>query len=201
MDILLVIDVQNDFCENGSLAVPDGSSVIPVINSIRSRFSKVIFTTDWHSQNHVSFASNHPGGQPFTTITVPKTGLRQELWPCHCVQDTEGSRLHKDLVVRPEDSIVRKGVNEDYDSYSGFGCEHDQTGLKRELTEVEARRVFVCGLAFDFCVGSTAIDSALNGFDTYVITDACRSISESNGLVMAEKLLKHGVKFVTSQEV
>lgn len=201
MDILLIIDVQNDFCENGSLAVPDGSSVIPIINSLRNKFQKFIFTMDWHSPHHVSFASSHERGQLFSTITVPKTGQQQVLWPSHCVQNTEGAKLHKDLIVHAEDLIVKKGINEDYDSYSGFGCEHDKSTLEGKLREIQVRRVFVCGLAYDYCVGSTAADSALLGWDTYVVTDACRSISENSSREMTERLLKHGVKFVTSQEV
>jgi nicotinamidase/pyrazinamidase len=200
MDVLIVVDVQNDFCEGGALAVDGGSQIVPVINAIRSKFNKVIFTQDWHPPNHVSFASSHPGEKVLTTITL-NSGKKQELWPTHCVQNTQGAALREDLIVEPTDRIVKKGLNQDHDSYSAFGCEEDRTNLEKKLKKIEIRRVFVCGLAFDFCAGKTALDARSFGLETFFITDASRSISQATHQAMEEKLLENGVKLITSNEI
>lgn len=201
MDVLIVVDVQNDFCENGSLPVPNGSHVVPVINSIRSKFQEVYFSLDWHPHNHASFFSSHEEAKVFTSIIYEKTGLQLELWPPHCIQNSEGASFHKDLTVLPEDIIIKKGLHTDYDSYSAFGAEEDKTNLTEVLKSKQIRRVFCCGLAYDFCVGKTAIDSSKQGYDTYVITDCCRSICSHSERIMTEELLRLGVKLITSQDI
>lgn len=201
MDVLIVVDVQNDFCETGSLPVPNGSHVVPVINSIRSKFQEIFISLDWHPQNHASFHCSHEGKQCYSSFIYEKTGLKLDLWPSHCIQNTEGANLHKDLIVQPQDIIIKKGLHCDYDSYSAFGAKEDKTNLDELLKSRQIRRVYCCGLAFDFCVGSTALDSAELGFDTYVIVDACRSVSNVTERQMTERLLKAGVKLVNSQDI
>lgn len=201
MDVLIVVDVQNDFCEYGSLPVPNGSHVVPVANSIRSKFQEIVFSLDWHPADHASFNTSHVGQEAFKSILYEKTGLKLDLWPPHCVQNTEGASLHRDLIVQPQDIIVKKGIKVDYDSYSAFGAKEDRTELEGLLKSRQIRRVYCIGLAFDYCVGNTALDSAALGFDTYVITDACRSICSESERKMVEQLTKAGVKLVTSQEV
>ena len=201
MDVLIVVDVQNDFCESGSLPVPNGSHVVPVINSIRGKFQEVYFSMDWHPQDHASFFSNHEEGRAFSSIVYQKTGLELRLWPPHCIQNTEGSNFHKDLTVLPQDIIVKKGINKDYDSFSAFGVEEDRTNLTELLKSKQIGRVFCCGLAYDYCVGTTALDSAKQGYNTFVITDACRSICPETERIMTEQLLRASINLVTSQDI
>jgi len=175
-DIFLVVDVQNDFCPGGQLAVPRGDEVVPVINRIAKRFAHVILVQDWHPPGHLSFASSHPGMQCLDTIDA--TYGRQILWPDHCVQGTQGAGFRDDLAIPHAELILRKGYHPDIDSYSAF-YENDHqtaTGLAGYLRERGFRRLFLAGLAFDFCIRYTAEDAFQAGFDVVIIEDGCRSI-------------------------
>jgi nicotinamidase/pyrazinamidase len=176
-DALLVIDLQNDFCPGGALAVPEGDQIIPLINSLARRFEHVILTQDWHPRGHISFASSHPGTKPFTTIEVAYG--KQTLWPDHCVQGTPGADFHPGLNVPHAALIVRKGFRRGIDSYSAF-LEDDHktpTGLASYLRERGLKRLFLCGLAYDFCVRFSAIDGTAAGFECIVIEDATRAVA------------------------
>jgi nicotinamidase/pyrazinamidase len=181
-DLLLVIDVQKDFCPGGRLAVPRGDEVVPVINRLASRFAHVVLTQDWHPPDHLSFAGSHPGRKPYETIEASYGS--QILWPDHCVQETEGARLHPDLHIAHAQLLLRKGFNRNIDSYSAFQ-ENDRTtstGLAGYLRERGFKRIFVAGLAFDFCVRYSAEDAKQHGFEPVVIEDACRAIDIQGSL-------------------
>lgn len=178
-DALLVIDAQNDFCEGGALAVQGGAAIMPLINRLAERFTTVIATQDWHTPDQISFASNHAGAAPFTQIEVAYGP--QMLWPDHCVQGTPGADFHPDAApaVNKALAVVRKGYNPAVDSYSGF-YENDHrtaTGLAGLLRDLGVKRVFLCGLAYDYCVRFTAEDAVREGFEAVVIEDACRAIA------------------------
>ena len=181
-DALLVIDLQNDFCpavsgENGRLAVAGGHEIVPSINALAQKFDHVLLTQDWHPTNHISFASTHPGTEPFQTIAVPYGA--QTLWPDHCLQHSEGAAFHPALDVPHAELILRKGFRHDIDSYSAF-LENDHetpTGLAGYLRERGLQRLFFCGLAYDFCVRFSAIDGHQLGFETLVIEDATRAVA------------------------
>ncbi len=175
-DVLLVIDVQNDFCTGGALAVPGGEKVVPAINRIAERFGNVVLTQDWHPPDHVSFASNHAQKRPFDTITLAYGS--QVLWPDHCVQGTVGAEFHRDLQVTGANLVVRKGFRRGIDSYSAlFENDHKTpTGLLGYLRERELKTVFITGLALDFCVRYSAEDALKAGLEVAVIEDACRGI-------------------------
>jgi nicotinamidase/pyrazinamidase len=181
-DLLLVIDVQNDFCPGGALAVSDGDAVVPVINYLAERFRHVALTQDWHPPGHSSFATAHPGSAAFETITMPYG--EQTLWPDHCVQGTEGAAFHHQLVTERAELVVRKGFRGEIDSYSAF-FENDRrtpTGLAGYLRERGLRRLFLVGLATDFCVHYSAVDARRLGFDTVVIEPGCRAIDLAGSL-------------------
>src|ERR1700721_1483744 len=174
---LLVIDVQNCFLPGGSLAVKDGEQVVPVINRIAKGFTNVVMTQDWHTAGHVSFASAHAGKKPFEMIDLPYG--KQVLWPDHCVQGTDGASLSKDISIPQAELVIRKGFHKDVDSYSAF-TEADgktTTGLEAYLKARQMKRLFVAGLATDFCVAWTALDARKAGFETYVVEEACRGIA------------------------
>ncbi|MDO7925297.1 bifunctional nicotinamidase/pyrazinamidase [Pseudomonas sp. KFB-139] len=196
---LLVIDMQYDFMPGGRLAVPDGEAVLPLINRLGERFTRVILTQDWHPAGHISFASSHPGCTPFEIITLPYGP--QTLWPDHCVQGSQGSQLHTDLNLPHAQLIVRKGFNAHIDSYSAF-MEADRsttTGLAGYLKERGIDTLFVVGLALDFCVSWSAQDARKAGFTTYVIEDACRAIDMNGSLENAwQAMLASGVNRVQS---
>ena len=178
-DALLVIDAQNDFCEGGALAVQGGAGIMPLINQLAARFDTVIATQDWHTPDQISFASNHDGATPFTEIEVAYGP--QMLWPDHCLQGTPGADFHPDVApaVQKALAVVRKGYNPAVDSYSGF-FENDHrtaTGLAGLLRDRGVSRVFLCGLAYDYCVRFTAEDAVREGFEAVVIEDACRAIA------------------------
>ncbi|MGR9578801.1 bifunctional nicotinamidase/pyrazinamidase [Pandoraea sputorum] len=184
-EVLLVIDVQNDFMPGGALAVPHGDEVVPAINALASQFAHVVITQDWHPAAHVSFADNHPGRQPFETITLAYG--EQVLWPTHCVQNTQGAALHADLHIPHAQAVVRKGYQASVDSYSAF-LEADRktpTGLAGYLREKGVRRVHCVGLATDFCVAWSALDAKAGGFDACVIEHACRAIDLNGSLAAA----------------
>ena len=193
-DALIVVDVQNDFCPGGRLAVQKGDEVVPVVNGLAARFENVVLTQDWHPPGHHSFATSHPGSRPFDSIKLPYG--EQVLWPDHCVQGSDGAALHKDLAVAHAQVVVRKGWRKDVDSYSAF-MEADRktrTGLEGYLDERGIKRVFVCGLATDFCVAWTALDARKLGFDCAVVEDACRAIDLQGSLATAwQKMEKAGV--------
>ncbi|HTS41234.1 MAG TPA: bifunctional nicotinamidase/pyrazinamidase [Xanthobacteraceae bacterium] len=175
-DILLVVDVQNDFCPGGNLPVPRGDEVIPVINRLAAQFEHVVLTQDWHPRGHQSFASAHPGKKPYETINVSYGP--QVLWPDHCVQGTSGADFRKDLQIPRAELVLRKGYHREIDSYSAF-YENDRktpTGLAGYLRERGFARVFLAGLAYDFCVRYSAEDAHREGFQVVVIEDACRGI-------------------------
>jgi nicotinamidase/pyrazinamidase len=200
--VLLVIDVQNCFLPGGSLAVKDGDKVVPVINRLAKGFANVVMTQDWHTAGHVSFASSHPGKKPFETIDL-KYG-KQVLWPDHCVQGTDGASLSKDLSIPQAELIIRKGFHKNVDSYSAF-TEADgktTTGLSSYLKARKLHRVFVAGLATDFCVAWTAMDARKAGFETYVIEDACRGIDTQGSLAKAwTDMTKAGVRRIQSGDI
>jgi len=175
-DVLLVVDIQNDFCPGGALAVPRGDDVVPIVNRLAHRFSHVVLTQDWHPAGHQSFASSHVGHKPFDTVTVEYGS--QILWPDHCVQGTSGAAFHRELDIPHAELILRKGYRRNIDSYSAF-YENDHrtpTGLVGYLRERALSRVFLAGLAFDFCVRYSAEDARREGFEVAVIADACRGI-------------------------
>lgn len=181
-DCLIVIDVQNDFCSGGALAVPDGEAVVPVINHLIGLFDNIIATQDWHPAQHLSFASSHPQHQPFEVLEVHYG--KQTLWPDHCVQGTKGAQIHSALDVCRAQLIIRKGFRAEIDSYSAFheNDRHTSTGLAGYLQGRDLRRLFLVGLATDFCVRYSAEDARHEGFETFVIEDACRAIDLDGSL-------------------
>ncbi len=201
-DALIVVDVQNDFCPGGRLAVQKGDEVVPLVNEIAKRFENVVLTQDWHPAGHRSFATSHPGRKPFDTVKLPYG--EQVLWPDHCLQGGDGAALHKDLSVPHAQLVIRKGWHKEVDSYSAF-IEADgkiKTGLDGYLRERGIKRVFVCGLATDFCVAWTALDARKLGFAAVVIEDACRAIDNQGSLAAArEKMQKAGVRRVASGDI
>lgn len=196
---LLVIDVQNDFCSGGALAVPEGEAVVPLINQLATKFGTVVLTQDWHPANHVSFAASHPGKQPFESIELPYGP--QMLWPSHCAQGTPGAALHPDLDIPHARTILRKGGNRLVDSYSAF-LEADRTsrtGLDGYLRALGITDLYFCGLATDFCVAWSAEDARSFGFNATVIEDSCRAIDLNGSLAAAwAKLAAAGVGRTTS---
>jgi nicotinamidase/pyrazinamidase len=206
-DVLLVIDVQNDFCPGGALAVADGDAVIPVIHSVAPRFEHIILTQDWHTPDHNSFASAHPGKKPFEQIELAYGP--QTLWPDHCVQGTGGADFHPALeltrsgLIRAE-LILRKGFRRTIDSYSAF-FENDRTtatGLAGYLRERGLTRVFLAGLAYDYCVGYSALDACRLGLSAVILRDACRAI-DLNGSVAAieREFAAAGVELVNAADL
>jgi nicotinamidase/pyrazinamidase len=199
---LLVIDVQNCFCSGGTLAVPDGEAVVPLINRIAARFANVVLTQDWHPAGHASFATSHAGHAPFQTTTLPYG--EQVLWPDHAVQGTDDAALHPGLHVPHAQLILRKGYHPGIDSYSAFreADRRTPTGLAGYLRERGIERLYVCGLATDFCVAWTALDACEAGFATTVIEDACRAIDLNGSLVAAWRdMLAAGVRRGSSTEL
>jgi nicotinamidase/pyrazinamidase len=176
-DVLLVIDMQNDFCPGGSLAVAGGDAIINIINDLGSRFDHVILTQDWHPEGHISFASSHPGSEPYSTFQA--TYGPQALWPDHCLQESQGAQMHPSLDLPPAELVLRKGFRREIDSYSAF-LENDHrtpTGLAGYLRERGLKRLFLCGLAYDFCVRFSAIDGTALGFECLVLEDASRPVN------------------------
>lgn len=201
-DFLLVVDVQNDFLPGGALAVPDGGAVVPVINALAPRFAHTALTQDWHCPGHLSFASSHPGRAAFETIELPYG--TQVLWPEHCVQGTLGAEFSAALRLPQAEFVVRKGYRRETDSYSAF-CEADRvtpTGLTGYLRERGFTRVFLAGLATDFCVAYSAVDARAAGFAVVVIEEACRAIDTAGSLAAAwARMNEAGVTRVTSDRV
>ena len=182
---LIVVDVQHSFLPGGSLAVPRGDEVVPIINAIAKEFPNVVLTQDWHPPGHVSFASSHPGSKPYDKVELAYGS--QVLWPDHCVQGTHGAALHEDIDIPHAQLIIRKGFNAHIDSYSAF-IEADgrtRTGLDGYLRARGIAAVYLVGLATDFCVAWTAVDARKLGFSANVIEDACRAIDVSGSLTEA----------------
>jgi nicotinamidase/pyrazinamidase len=201
-DVFVVVDVQNCFTPGGSLAVKDGDQIVPLINRIAKQFQHVVITQDWHTADHVSFASQHAGKKPFETAKLAYG--TQVLWPDHCVQGTEGAALHKDLSIPHAELIIRKGYRRDVDSYSAFleADKKTQTGLGGYLKQRGLKRVYFAGLATDFCVGWSALDARKQGFEALVIEDACRGIDVQGSLAKAWADMKAaGVKRIQSTDL
>jgi nicotinamidase/pyrazinamidase len=201
-DVLLVVDMQNDFCPGGALAVPRGDEVVPVINSLAGKFRHVVLTQDWHPRGHLSFASSHPGKKPFETIAAAYGP--QVLWPDHCVQMTTGAEFHPALRIPHAGLVIRKGMDRSIDSYSAF-YENDRTtptGLVGYLRERGVTRIFVAGLAFDFCVRYSAEDARRENFAVFVIADACRGIDVDGSVAATHASLEgRGIACVTAGEL
>jgi nicotinamidase/pyrazinamidase len=201
-DVLIVVDIQNDFCPGGALAVPNGDDVVAIVNRLTRRFAHVVLTQDWHPPQHRSFASAHPGRKPFESVTLPYGP--QILWPDHCVQGTAGAAFHADLHIPQAELVLRKGYRRDIDSYSAF-YENDHvtpTGLAGYLRERGLKRVFVVGLAYDFCVRYSAEDAHRSGFGAVVIDDACRGIDIDGSIAATrEALARIGVIGVSAEQI
>lgn len=200
-DLLLVIDVQRDFCPGGALAIEDGDAVVPLINRLASRFEHIVLTQDWHPANHQSFASTH-GKEPYGQIEMAYGP--QTLWPDHCVQGTPGAEFHPGLQLTRAELILRKGFRANIDSYSAF-FENDKTtttGLAGYLRERGFQRIFLAGLAFDFCVRFSAVDAAHAGFEALVIEDACRAVNLPGTVEAArQEFASAGVRLIRSDTV
>ena len=189
-DVLLAVDVQRDFLPGGALAVPDGDAVLPVINRLGGLFGHVLLTQDWHPADHVSFAANHAGRAAFDAVELPYG--RQVLWPTHCVQGTDGAEFAPGLQLPRAELVIRKGFRQAVDSYSAF-TEADRrtpTGLAGYLRERGLTRLFLTGLATDFCVAWSALDARAAGFDVFVIEDACRAIDANDSLEPAWRAMR-----------
>jgi nicotinamidase/pyrazinamidase len=199
MNALIIVDVQNDFLPGGALAVKDGFDIIPVINSIQTKFNLVVATQDWHPAEHQSFASNHPGKKPFDEIDLD--GLSQVLWPDHCVQETRGAEFSNQLDSKRIEAIFRKGMDKNIDSYSGFfdNGKRKSTGLAPYLKGRNITSIFVAGLAADFCVYFTAMDALEQGFQTSIITDATKAIDNEKLKNKLEDFVSKGGSLVTSR--
>lgn len=199
---LIVVDVQNGFTPGGNLAVADADQIIPLINEIAQFFDNIVLTQDWHPENHISFANNHPQKKPFDQIRLDYG--TQVLWPVHCVQGTVDAALHPDLNIPQAQLIIRKGFHRDIDSYSAF-MEADQktsTGLAGYLRARGIDSVFVVGIATDFCVAWTAIDASKLGFKSFVISDATKGIDLDGSLQNAwQSMIMHGVKRIYAKDV
>lgn len=199
---LLVIDVQNDFIPGGQLAVPEGELIVPLINRLAGQFKQVVIAQDWHPAGHTSFASSHSGRQPYDVIQLPYG--EQTLWPDHCIQGSRGAEFHSGLDLPHAQLIIRKGCNPDIDSYSAF-LEADRvttTGLAGYLKERGIDTVYMVGLALDFCVMFSALDSRAAGFNAFVVLDACRAIDLNGSLASAiERMQVAGVELIQSTEI
>ena len=201
MKALLLIDIQNDFLPGGSLAVPEGDVIIPVVNELQPKFDLVIATQDWHPQHHKSFASNHMGQSVFEKIDLD--GLEQVLWPDHCVQGSYGAEFSQALDMKRTEAIFRKGTDPHIDSYSGFydNGHRKTTGLAVYLRGKGIDQVYVAGLAGDYCVYYSAKDALHEGFDTYIIENATRPISKEGFEEAKKDIVEKGGKVITSHEV
>lgn len=201
-DLFLVVDLQHDFLPGGKLAVVGGDEIVIPINRLGRRFENVGMTQDWHPRGHISFASSHAGAKPFEIMELPYGP--QVLWPDHCVWDTHGAEFSADIELPHTQLVIRKGYHEVVDSYSGFqeADRKTKTGLEGYLRERKFKRLFIAGLATDFCVNWTAVDSARAGFETYVIEDACRAIDTSGSLAQAwADMNDAGVKRIVAGDI
>jgi nicotinamidase/pyrazinamidase len=197
--VLIVVDVQNDFCPGGELAVPKGDEIVPLVNRLIDAFDHVVLTQDWHPRGHSSFASSHKGQAPFSSVRMPYGD--QTLWPDHCVQGTPGAEFHPGLVWSKAELIIRKGFRTAIDSYSAF-YENDRTtptGLGGYLKERGLQKLVIVGLATDYCVAYSALDARRLGFEVAVVLDACRAIDLNGSLAWAQdEMRKAGVTLAES---
>jgi nicotinamidase/pyrazinamidase len=200
MKALIVTDIQNDFLPGGSLAVPQGDVIVPILNQLIEKYPLVVATQDWHPQNHKSFASNHQGKKPFQRIRL--SGLDQILWPDHCVQGTPGADFSVDLNMNKIEAIFRKGTNPEIDSYSGFfdNGKLKSTGMADYLKGRGVSQLFLCGLAADFCVGYSALDAIEQGFETFVIEDATKEIDSTGWQQMKHRIKSQGGKIIKAND-
>jgi nicotinamidase/pyrazinamidase len=200
-DVLVIVDIQYDFCPGGALAVPQGDEIIPLINSLAARFRNVVLTQDWHPRGHFSFASSHPGKKPYDMVAAFYGP--QVLWPDHCVQETPGAQFHAGLYVPHASLVVRKGSHRAIDSYSAL-YENDRktpTGLGGYLRERGLTRVFLAGLAFDFCVRYSGEDARRHGFDVFVVEDACRGIDIDGSMAATRaSFAERGIVCINARE-
>src|SRR6056297_4218100 len=201
MKTLILIDIQNDFIPGGSLEVPRGDEIIPVVNNLQDKFELVVATQDWHPQNHVSFASNHEGKEPFDKIELDD--MEQILWPDHCVQNSEGAEFHQDLLTKKVEVIVRKGMDSGIDSYSGFydNGHKKNTGLTGYLKEKGADELYFAGLAADVCVYFSIKDALKEGFSATLIEDATRALDDDKFAEMKKELQEKGMKITDSKKL
>jgi nicotinamidase/pyrazinamidase len=201
-DALVVVDMQYDFMPGGALPVAEGDAIVPLVNRLAAKFATVVLTQDWHPPGHASFASSHPGREPFGTIRLAYG--EQVLWPDHCVQKSRGAELHHELDIGHALLVLRKGANRAVDSYSAF-VEADgvsKTGLAGFLRERGVDRVFLCGLATDYCVGFSALDARAAGFEALVVEDACRGIDLNGSLAAAwAKMNEAGVVRIDTSRI
>ncbi|MFX1568820.1 MAG: bifunctional nicotinamidase/pyrazinamidase [Promethearchaeota archaeon] len=203
-DALIVVDMQYDFIPGGSLPVEEGDLILTGINKVAKLFKKksaqVILTQDWHPKNHLSFASNHPGKAPGDEFTSNDGAIGPILWPDHCVQGTKGAEFHKDLKIDVADTIIRKGMNPNVDSYSGFqdNDKKSETGLRNYLNSKNIKRIFICGLALDYCCYYTAMDGFNFGFEVFFLVDLTRGVDlpEDNVKNALESMKNKGIKFL-----
>lgn len=201
MKTLVVIDVQNDFMPGGSLAVPDGDKIVPIINRIQDKFDLIVASQDWHPQNHISFASNHPGKSVFDEIEIH--GKKQILWPDHCVQETDGALFHPDLKTQNWETIFRKGTDPKIDSYSAFydNGHLKSTGLTGYLKDKGASQVFFCGLAADICVYFSTMDAFKEGFACFYIEDASQPLDVELFEIQKKEMARLGIQIISSEEI
>jgi nicotinamidase/pyrazinamidase len=201
MNALILVDLQNDFMPGGNLAVPTGDEILPLANELQRSFQLVIATQDWHPKTHKSFASNHPGKKPFEHIDLH--GLEQVLWPDHCIQNSRGADFHSSLDARKVEAIFRKGMNPDIDSYSGFydNGHKKSTGMAGYLRDRKIQKLFICGLAADYCVAFTAMDALKENFETYIIEDATRAIDLVNYGRIKSEILALGGQYITTNQL
>jgi len=199
--------MQNDFIPGGSLPVEEGDLIIEGINLVAKIFKNkkviVVLTQDWHPHNHLSFASNHPGKNPGDEFTSEDGAIGPVLWPDHCVQDTEGAVFHKDLKVDLADKIIQKGMKPNVDSYSGFqdNDKKSETGLRKYLNSLNIKRIFICGLALDYCCYFTAVDGVDFGYDVYFLVDLTRGVDLPPGNISNSlKIMKNrGINFINKE--
>lgn len=198
MNVLILVDIQNDFIPGGSLPVPKGNEIIQLVNELQDSFELVVATQDWHPASHKSFATQHPGKKQSETISLH--GLDQVLWPDHCVQGTNGAEFHSDLHMNKVEAVFRKGMNPDIDSYSGFydNGHKKSTGLAGYLRDRGIKKVYVCGLAADYCVAYTAKDALTENFESYVIEDATRAIDTIGYSKIKEEIITSGGQYIQS---
>ena len=201
-DALLVIDLQNDFCPGGALAIAGGDEIVPLVNALARAFPHVVLTQDWHPAAHISFASAHPGAKPYQAIAAPYG--TQSLWPDHCVQSTRGAKFHPALDIPNAELILRKGFRAEIDSYSAF-LENDHftpTGLAGYLRERGLTRLFLCGLAYDFCVRFSAVDGTALDFECLVIEDATRAVKLPGSIdATRQAFAEAGIQRAQSEEI
>ncbi|MAR79741.1 MAG: nicotinamidase/pyrazinamidase [Rhodospirillaceae bacterium] len=199
-EALIVIDIQNDFCQGGALEVPGADQIIDKSNKLINRFDQVILTQDWHPYDHISFATQHEGRKPFDIIELDYG--KQTLWPDHCIQGSHGAKFHSKLNTKAAKLIIRKGYNKNIDSYSAF-FENDKctsTGLKGYLNEKKIDKVYFIGLALDVCVKDSAMDSITSGIQTYILEDLCKGLSKQTSTQALEIMNKSEINIIDSSK-